>query len=244
VSNFLLDDQKWTIRYLVADTGGFFKGRRLLISPISFREIDWPAHRMHLALTKEKVEKSPGIDTDKPVSRQHEEDYYQYYGYPQYWGYSGLWGTGSYPGSLASGRWNESPGPRTEPPGDPHLRSAMELRGYKVQATDTAVGHVADFIVDDETWQVRYLVIDTSTWWFGKKVLVPPHWATRITWEIHEINIDLSREAIKNSPEWSANTVPDRDYEARLHAHYGRAPYWDRSPGSPGSSAEAIRRVL
>lgn len=84
VVDFLLDDERWTVRYLVAETGGFLSDRQVLISPISFRQADWYGRRFHLALTREKIRNSPGIDVDKPVSRQQERNYYGYYGYPYY----------------------------------------------------------------------------------------------------------------------------------------------------------------
>ena len=226
VANFLLDDLHWTIRYLVAETGGFFEERRVLISPISLRQADWSTRRLHVALTRDKVKKSPSIDVDKPVSRQHEQDYYRYYGYSYYWGFPGLWGMGAYPGLLAAGRWNDAPDERADETGDVHLRRASEVRGYHVQGSDEAFGHMEDFIVDDENWQVRYLVIDTSNWWFGKKVLVAPHWASRISWEKSKIYVDLSRQAIKDSPEWNAIAAVDREYEARLYDYYRRSVYW------------------
>lgn len=242
VANFLLDDEHWAIRYLVADTDGFFDGRRVLISPISLRQADWSTRRLHVALTRDKVKKSPSIDVDKPVSRQHERDYYRYYGYPYYWGYSGLWGMGADPGLLAAGRWNDAPGERIDETGDVHLRSASEVRSYHIQGSDEAIGHVEDFIVDDETWQVRYLVIDTSNWWFGKKVLVAPHWASRISWEERKVHVDLSRQAIKNSPEWNASAAVNREYEVRLYDYYGRPVYWgsgDQPAGTPSVDQSA-----
>ena len=117
-----------------------------------------------------------------------------------------------------------------------HLRSAKELRGYHIQGTDEAIGHVADFIVDDETWEVRYLVIDTSNWWFGKKVLVAPHWATRISWEEGKIHLDLSRQAIKSSPEWDPHAAINRDYEVRLYDYYGRPVYWENALEPPAAT--------
>jgi hypothetical protein len=177
----------------------------VLISPISFREVDWSTYHFHLALTKEQVKGSPSIDVDKPVSRQHERDYYGYYGYPYYW---------------------ESSQPSDRASSDIHLRSAKEVRGYHVQGSDEAIGHVADFIVDGESWEVRYLVIDASNWWFGKQVLVAPHWASRISWEDQKVYVDLSRQAIQNSPEWNGTAAIKREYEARLYAHYGRPAYW------------------
>jgi hypothetical protein len=220
--NFLLDDERWTVRYLVVEPGSFLDGVQVLISPISFREVEWATHRFHLALTMDKVRSSPGIDVDKPVSRQHEGDFSRYYGFPYYWRSSGLWGMASYPTALAE---NVQIGESTEPPeegGDVHLRSARDVRGYEIQGTDEAIGHVEDFIVDDESWQVRYLVVDTSNWWFGKKVLVAPDWATRISWEEGKVFVDMTREAIRTSPEWDPAAAIDPAYEVRLHDHYGR----------------------
>jgi hypothetical protein len=228
VVNFLLDDEHWTVRYLVAETGAFFDGRRVLISPISFRQAEWVDRRFHLALTKDKIKNSPGVDVDEPVSRQHERELYRYYGYPYYWGYVGPWGKGKYPGLLAASTWDEQPAEHSdEATGDVHLRSAKEVRGYRIQGSDEAIGHVEDFIVDDETWEVRYLVIDTSNWWFGKKVLLAPRWASRVSWGEMKVYVDLSRQAIKDAPEWNPSAAINREYEARLYDYYGRPLYWD-----------------
>ena len=229
VVNFLLDDRRWAIRYLVVETGGFFSERRVLISPISFREVDWSTQLFHLALTKDKIKNSPSVDADKPVSRQHEQDYYGYYGYPYYWGHAGLWGTDDFPGLLAAGTTNGSLVVPAVESGDPRLRSANEVRGYHLQGSDEAIGHVADFIVDDETWAIRYLVIDTSNWWFGKEVLIAPHWANRVSWEEQKVYVEMSRQAIKDSPEWNAAAGINRQYETVLYDYYGRPAYWDSS---------------
>jgi hypothetical protein len=233
VVDFLLDDEHWTVRYLVAQTGGFFDHRRVLLSPISFRQAEWSTRQLHVALTKEKVKNSPSVDVDKPVSRQHERDYLRYYGYPYYWGYTGSLGVGAYPGWLAAGTWNEGRDDHSDQPGDVHLRSAKELRGYHIQGSDETIGHVEDFIVDDGTWGVRYLVINTNYWWFGKKVLIAPHWATGCSWEERRLYVGMSRRAIKNSPEWSPTDGINRAYETRLYDYYGRPVYWDSGDRPP-----------
>ena len=234
VVDFLLDDEHWTIRYLVVETGRLFDERRVLISPISFRQPDWQTNRFHVALTIDKVKNSPSVDVDRPVSRQHERDYYAYYGYPYYWGSVGPWGMGAYPSLLSGGTRNEVVD-HSDQSGDVHLRSAHEVRGYHVQGNDEAIGHVADFIVDDETWQIRYLAIDTSNWWVSRKVLVAPRWASRIDWADRKVYVDLSRHEIKNSPEWTPSAAINREYEARLYDYYGRPVYWndlDRQEGA------------
>lgn len=226
VVDFLFDDEHWAIRHVVVETGSFFSGRRVLVSPISFREIDWSTRRFHLALTMDKVKQCPSIDSDQPVSRQQEAEFYTYYGYPTYWGGSGVWAMGGYPymmpGPVEAPKKDEA-----EPPDDVHLRSAHEVRGYHVHGKDEPIGHIEDFLVDDETWELRYLVIDTKNWWPAKKVLVAPRWASRISWPERMVYVDLTRQAIKDSPEWNAEADVDRAYETRLHDHYGRPTYWD-----------------
>jgi hypothetical protein len=233
VVTFLFDDQRWIIRYLVVQTGGhlFLDGRRVLISPISFRKVDWSARHFDLTLTMDKVKNSPGIDVDEPVSRQQERDYYGYYGYPFYWQHSGIWGMGAYPGFLAARDWDPRSVQDVERSADVHLRSAKEVRGYHIQGSDDAIGHIDDMLVDDETWNVRYLVVDTRNWWFGKKVLLSPHWASRISWAERKVYVDLSRRAIEGSPEWTPTVGVHREFEQRLHDHYGRPGYWQT--GSP-----------
>jgi hypothetical protein len=236
VIDFLLDDEHWAVRYLVVEAGGLFSGRRVLISPIAFREVDWSSRQFHLALTIDKVKASPAVDTDKPVSRQHEREYNRYYGYPYYWNFASVWGMGMYPGLLAGAGWKDDLAESSDlATGDAHLRSASELRHYHVQGTDDGIGHIADFIADDATWGVRYLVIDTSNWWFGRNVLIAPHWAHRISWKDKNVYVDMTREAIKNSPEWNAAEGVNREYEQRLYDYYGRPVYW----GSDGHPTEA-----
>ena len=235
VVNFLLDDERWIVRYLVVDAGGFLDRRRVLVSPIAFRGIDWATRRFDLGLTVDKVKHSPSIDVDKPVSRQHERDYLSYYGYSMYWGYPGIWGLGAYPNALNQPPTAAAP---DDDSGDVHLRSADEVRGYHIQGTDDEIGHVEDFVVDDETWEVRYLVIDTRNWWFGKKVLVDPKWATSVSFADRKVHLGLTREAIKNSPEWDPSAPVNRAYETRLYDYYGRPAYW--SGDLSGSSASAI----
>jgi len=77
-------------------------------------------------------------------------------------------------------------------------------------------------------------VIDTSNWWFGKKVLVAPRWASSISWEDSKVHVDLSRDIIKNCPEWDPTACVNREYETRLYDYYGRPQYWDNSDRSIG----------
>jgi hypothetical protein len=229
VVNFLLDDESWTIRYLVAETGTFFSRRPVLISPTFFRQTEASTRHFHVALTMDKVKHSPSIDADQPVSRQQERDLFRYYGFTPYWGFSTFTGMGP---SYYTGPTRPQAPSDTGESGDTHLRSLNELHGYRTQGEDGLIGQVADFIVDDETWAVRYLVIDTSTWRGGTNVLVAPDWATRVSWAERQIHVDLTRQAIKDSPAWNPSAAVNRRYEARLYDYYGRPAYWADVPPS------------
>jgi hypothetical protein len=182
-----------------------------------------------VALTKKQVENSPSIDTHLPVSRQHEVAYLGYYGYPFYWGGPYLWGEGYYPSGLALPAVPLSPIPTDKSHGaakDTHLRSTQAVTGYYIEAVDGDIGHVHGFILDEEAWAIRYIVVSTTNWWPGKQVLVSPAWITKVSWEESKLFTGLTREAIKGAPEYIESRKISRDYEDDLYIHYGRPPYW------------------
>jgi hypothetical protein len=109
---------------------------------------------------------------------------------------------------------------------DSHLRSTNDVNGHDIQAADGEIGHVEDFIIDDETWAIRYLIIDTQNWLPGKRVLVSPQWIERVSWNESKVFVNLLRETIKQSPEYTDETILTRDYETGLHRHYNRQGYW------------------
>lgn len=240
VDQFLFDDESWTIRYLVVETGKLL-GRKVLISPISI-DREQQTGGLTLSLTKEQIRNSPGIDTDRPVSRQHETQYFNYYGYPYYWGGPGLWGGTAYPLGQPSTPGMKYPDSTAAYAGtaatarrqpvkkeDPHLRSTKEVIGYNIEATNGNIGHVEDFIIDTENWAIRYLVIDTVNWWPGKKVVVAPQWIKDVSWMESKVYVNLTREHIKNAPEYDPAAIIDREYEDRLYEHYGSPKYWDEN---------------
>jgi uncharacterized protein YrrD len=223
VKEFYFDDHSWTVRYLVADTGGWLSGRTVLISPYALDPANEGGQVIPVDLTKAQIERSPLLDTDRPVSRQYEWEYFSFYGWPAYWDGPYTWGPSAYP-TRAQNRWSEAS--RHERTGDPHLRSTREVTGCNIQAQDGEIGHVDDFVIDDDTWTIRYLIVDTQNWWPGKKVLIPTQWIERISWEESRVFIHLTREAIKQSPEYTDHTLITRDHEIKLYRHYNREGYW------------------
>ncbi|MFP6850757.1 MAG: PRC-barrel domain-containing protein [Pseudomonas sp.] len=219
VKDLYFDDHAWAIRYFIVDTGTWLSGRKVLISPIAIERLDWSAHKLQVAITQEQVEHSPIIDTDKPVSRQHEMLYLGYYGYPTYWDGIGMWGNGMLPMGLYPG-YAELPGgnaardenieqnARAEQAShhddDPHLRSCKAVIGYHIRASDGEVGHVDGFLIDDQSWAIRYLVVNTSNWWIGHQVLITPEQISGVHWPDRTVTVDLSREAVKAAPAYDA----------------------------------------
>jgi hypothetical protein len=229
VVELYFDDETWAVRYLVVDTGGWLSGRRVLISPFSIVRMDWDAMRLDVGLTKKQVQNSPNIDTHEPVSRQHEAAYLGYYGYPYYWDGPNLWGPAFFPAGWAvpATASTEATAERIRKESkDSHLRSSEAVTGYHIEAADGEIGHVDGFVVDDEAWAIRYIEVATRNWLPGKKVLVSPSWIERVSWADSKVYTGLSREAIKDAPEYGESTPITREYENRLYFHYGRPPYW------------------
>jgi uncharacterized protein YrrD len=226
VKDFYFEDQNWTVRYLVADTGVWLPKRRVLISPFAIRQVLDEKVRMNL--TKEQIENSPSIDEDMPVSRRYEMDYYRYYNWPYYWEGPAMWGPMPRPTSYAqASAFNpQTEGQHPEDSGDPHLRSTQSVTGYHIQARDGEIGHVDDFVIDDNDWSIVYLLVDTVNWWPGKKVLVSPTWASSVDWQESKIHVNLDRAMIKNAPEYDASKPITRELEIQLFEHYNQRPYW------------------
>lgn len=222
VHAFLFDDQTWAIRYLVADTGTWLPGRRVLIAVTALEIPNWTGRILPVSLTRDQIKNSPDIDTEKPVSRQREIELHQYYGWTPYWG------TG-YAAPLTG-----APLPSTMDPqqiqetakGDPHLRSTQHVKGYHIHATDGRIGHVKDFIASDDDWTIRYLVVDTKNWLPGRSVLLSPAWVQQISWDKQEVVVDTDRETVKGSPEYDPSAPVNREYEIQMYDYYGRPKYW------------------
>lgn len=237
VKDFYFEDDIWVVRYLVVDTGTWLSSRKVLITPIAVHHSDWEARTLGVSITKEQVRDSPDFDSDKPVSRQNEAQYLSYYGYPTYWGSGGLWGAGLYPYAMVPGfpgygidqvereqeleayLRDERARHRND---NPNLRSCNAVTGYNIHATDGDIGHVSGFLVDDQTWAIRYLVIDTSNWWGGHKVLIAPPWIKGVEWSDQTVTVELSRESLKNAPPYDPAADWSHEQEVALGRHYGR----------------------
>ncbi len=240
VQEFYFDDRHWTIRYLVADTGGWMTGKQVLLSPYALGAVEPAGENIVVDLTKKQIEESPSLASDKPVSRQFEESYYGYYGMPMYWGGMYSWGAYSYPMWDRAMRSDRTP---SEKAWDPNLRSTRDVTGHHIQATDGEIGHVEDFIIDTETWAIRYLIVSTRNWWPGKKILISPQWIDRVSWTESKVFVGLTRETIQKSPEYNEAALLNREYESGLYHHYNRPGYWDSETSLVDSPATAEQEI-
>ena len=209
VKDVYFDDSTWVVRYLVVETDSRLSSRKVLISPISMGHLDWARKTLPVSITKEQVRSSPDIDTEKPVSRQHEARYLGYYGYPLYW---------------------EAPRERHHEHDDPHLRSCQAVMNYHIHAADGEIGHVQGFLVDDETWAIRYVLANTSNWWLGHEVPIARERIKEVSWSGASITVDVTREAVRDAPLHDPSTPLDRERVRGLREHYERPVYWTEVP--------------
>jgi hypothetical protein len=180
--DLLFDEQSWNIRHLVLDGGTWLNRRRVTLPPDIVQRKDWADHRLLVAgLTRQQVIDSPGTQTHIPVSDRALEEVtvmdWEIY-------------------------WVDALNHPWQVPGDPRLCSAHEVAGYHIQALDGPIGHVADFVVDDQSWTIRFLAIDTRNWWPGKHVLVAPARVEVIDRPNRTLGLSIPRDAIEHSPQY------------------------------------------
>jgi sporulation protein YlmC with PRC-barrel domain len=193
IDEVYFDDEAWRVRYLVVDTGGWLGGRKVLISPLSVDRAKSGEEAIAVGLSREQVEHSPGVDADKPVSRQYEEAYARYYGHPLYWAPPEAFPIGTIPGPKEARALKEAERKAAQS----HLRASSEVIGYSILAADGAIGHVDDILIDDRNWAIADLVVDTRNWLPGKKVRVPPSAVDAIDWKSREVKLRVRREEIE-----------------------------------------------
>jgi sporulation protein YlmC with PRC-barrel domain len=242
VKDVYFDDENWCVRYLVVDTGTWLSSRKVLISPISIGLANWAEKLLPVSISKEQVKNSPDIKTEKPVSRQQEIELLEYYGYPYYWGGYGIWGAGVHPNMMLTGYADLVSPPDVEHPqvaktnaqaegdkrheDDIHLRSCQAVIDYHIHATDGDIGYIQGLIVDEETWAIRYIIVNTSNWWLGHQVLIPPHWIQDVSWQDAKASVNLTRQEVKDAPPYNPTMQVDRKMEMYIYNHYGRPGYW------------------
>ena len=200
VKDFYFDDKTWVIRYLVADTGSWLTGQLVLLTPHAFGKLDQSAKTLQVKLHKKQIENCPPMDAHKPVSRQYEIDYYKYYGWPAYWNGGAMWGLGGFP-VLVPPSATEIGTRQHHHRDDKHLRSTLAITGYHIQTVDGTIGHVSGLMVDDRSWAIRELVVESGHWYSGKEILIAPDKVERISYEESKVFVSLSKADIQKTAE-------------------------------------------
>jgi hypothetical protein len=242
VSDFYFDDITWALRYLVVDTGNWLSGHEVLLSPVALSGISQQDRVINVSFTREYVAGAPDAESQLPVTRQWEAEYHDYFGWPYYWEGSGLFGAGPYP-EFVAGVTSEAKDDVTNPKdtsnkSDPHLQSARDVGDCRIAASDGEIGHVVDFIIDEESWVIRYVEVDTGNWLPGKKVLLSTRLIHQIDWGQGALQIALPREVIQKAPPYDPDQPIGRDYEQGLFDYYQehlpghQKPYWELEQNS------------
>jgi len=230
VHDFYFDDDQWAVRYLIIQTAEDLNRGKILLSPKAVDKIYDDEKSFELTVSLKEVRDSPDVDTAKPISRKLETEIHDYYQWPYYWQPGGVSGIG--PGTVSvdpasADRDRETSAERAT---NPNLRSVSEVLGYNIQARDGEIGFLEDFIVEEQDWNVVYLIVNTGNWLSDRKVLVSPQWIERISWPNSTVEVDLKRDTVRHSPELDPSAPIDREYETKLYDHYGRNKYWESSP--------------
>lgn len=241
--DFLLDEDQWAVRWMVADTRTWLPGRKVLVSPAQLDAPDWSSRRLPVRLTRAQIEQSPPLDTDAPVSRRYEQGLNAFHGLPDYWLGSGLWGDYPVPSSMIGAREvmiEPAPAVPVEPDtaepvaarddGSERLRSLRELTGYGVfarerggaDAGEVQVGRVDDVIVDDGAWAVHYFVVDRSWLPMSKRVLLPVDCVDSIDWAERTVHTHAGAEQLKDAPSLQGDESVTARLAAAVDEHYGR----------------------
>jgi len=204
VKDFYFDDKTWVIRYLVADTGTWLPGRQVLLSPHAFGSrafgrSDAGGNVLLVNLTRKQIENSPPVDTHLPVSRQYEEEYFRYYGWPVYWEGGAGGSTPGYPVVKPLAPPGKPRRPGHQQPDDRHLRSIKAVTGYRIRAKDGSIGAVDSFMVHGKTWAIRELVVETGHWYAGKEILLLPENIDRISYEYSTVFVNLTKADLQQT---------------------------------------------
>jgi len=198
VKDFYFDDQHWAIRYVVADTGSWIPGRQVLLSPHAFGRFRPGSKNLPVNLVRKQIEDSPAMESHKPITRQYEEEYYRYYGWPFYWQGGAVWGLSGFP--ILSERSKPFSGELPARPSskekhlEVHLQSAQAVLGYQIQTGDEIIGCVVDLMIDDKRWVICHLVVNTGNRFSGKKVLLSPNQVERLCWNESKIFVNRTTE--------------------------------------------------
>lgn len=204
LDDLIFEPSSWAIRYLVIDAGSWLDGRKVLVSPMAV-EGRWDRSGIPLSVRKAQIEGSPDL-TLAGLLRRSETALLEHYGHPVYWEGANIWGMFDTPLALLTAR-EEPMLRRGTATGDvlvEPLRSTEAIRGFHIHASDGEIGHVDDFLIGEDSWRIRYLLVDTSNWIGGRSVLVGTDIVETVDREAGTLRVSDSREDIRLSPTYDS----------------------------------------
>ncbi|PYZ98764.1 hypothetical protein CR205_09385 [Alteribacter lacisalsi] len=224
VSDLFFDEHTWTVRYIVMNAGNWLKGEQRFLSPASIQSYSVEEERLHANITKEQAKESPSPE-DEPMTRKFERQFSKFYGLNPYWMGAGLWGSGAVPRDLTREDPDSLDDLREE---ETSILSVKDLIGYELSTGDESFGKVKDVLIEEDSFKIRYFVVDTNRWLpGGKEVVVSTEWILDVNWSQSLVSVELSKDKIKSAPEYVEDMTLDRDMETSVFKHYGKPKYWD-----------------
>lgn len=197
------EDGSWAIRYLLLNVGRWLLGERVLVPPERLGQPDTKSHSLPVLMTKREVEQCAAAETAQPVSHQMQHKVSARYGGTHAQGGGPM---ASLHGVMSSEAVALAESEESPPQQGPGLRSIQEVLGYQIEALDGPLGVAEDFLIDDDEWVIRYILVNTKTWKPGRQVLIPPSWVQAIVWSESRIHVSVKREKIKTAQRFHATS--------------------------------------
>lgn len=208
VQDFYFDDSTWEIRYAVVNTEGWLAGPPVLISRRAFGEWNKAGKSLQVKLRKKQIEDSRPVELHSPQTPPYEAEFFRSYGWPAYWEGGEMWGAAGFPLVAPPSTSRSLLMKKEDDEEHSRVRSMTSLTGYHLQADDGAIGSVSGFMVDDQTWMVAFLIVETGHCYPGKKILIVPNKIAGINYEESNVAVHLTKEEIKQT---LANEVATTD---------------------------------
>ncbi|MFG6116356.1 PRC-barrel domain-containing protein [Halobacillus sp. MO56] len=238
LKDLYFDDNKWAIRYLVADTRKWLPGKKVVVSPSGMETVKTEEKVIHVKNKKEDIRDNATLEEKQEFSYDKEVELSDTFGWKQYWSGEFLWGGYLTPLDPMEEPVRTAEPARTEKPpindnvhGSNHkLRSIENIKGEfqhaVVHGDNGKIGYIKDILIDDETWRIRYFIVDTSEWSTNESVLISPDWLQSVDWVDNDFYIDLKLETIEDGPNYKKEQQVTEELEEEVYRKYRKEPYW------------------
>ena len=198
VEDFYFDERFNTVRYLVVNTGGFLFKNLVLISPIFIDHVFDDEKLVKVSLTKEEIEESPDVDTEEPISRLYEKQFYKYYRTTPYWNGYLSWGTVPVPIGLRSTDLMVLDDEESKEDEEHYLRSVNEVCGYKCETRDGKIGYIKDFMIDLKNWRIETFIMSMKHLSTGDEIEFDMRWIERFSYSDKRAYLDIAIKELEN----------------------------------------------